>query len=180
MNTKKTPQEKQLSSCCKAGIYVHSEDEGTNYYVCAGCNLPVNPDGTNPHKLLKPAPQEKEIDFEDDIRAYETSNMSIKTLIERISEKVIAKARQEEIPTGVDEKWLREQLYDIEPKKKERIVARLLEKKPRTGDISAWINHIKAFVYYPYFAQQEREKILKEVKDDWETLTEEQWRYKYL
>jgi len=54
------------------------------------------------------------------------------------------------------------------------------EKEPRTGDISAWINSVKASVYYPYFAQQEREKILKEVKDDWEILTEEQWRYKYL
>ena len=57
----KTPQEKQLSSCCKAEIAIHSGEEGTNYYVCSACNLPVNPDGTNPHKLLKPAPQEKEI-----------------------------------------------------------------------------------------------------------------------
>ena len=37
-----------------------------------------------------------------------------------------------------------------------------LEKEPRTGDISAWITSVKASVYYPYFAQQEREKILKE------------------
>ena len=58
---KETPQEKQLSSCCKAEIAIHSGEEGTNYYVCSACNLPVNPDGTNPHKLLKPAPQEKEI-----------------------------------------------------------------------------------------------------------------------
>ena len=39
-----------------------------------------------------------------------------------------------------------------------------LEKEPRTGDISAWINSVKASVYYPYFAQQEREKILREVE----------------
>ena len=37
-----------------------------------------------------------------------------------------------------------------------------LATEPRTGDISAWINSVKASVYYPYFAQQEREKILKE------------------
>jgi len=32
----------QLSSCCKAGIYVHSEEEGTNYYICSCCNLPTD------------------------------------------------------------------------------------------------------------------------------------------
>jgi hypothetical protein len=53
MNKPKTP----LTSCCKAKMYIRNEDGRTNYYVCVQCDMPVDPDGSNPVKAIAKTPQ---------------------------------------------------------------------------------------------------------------------------